>query len=100
MIISIIFIILVIVSSIIAKRRRAQRPTKIGIEGELSVSTQLTTLPADYTTINNVVLNLESLDKTKAGICPWCGGKLVKRTGLYESFYGCSNYPKCKFIQK
>lgn len=36
-------------------------------------------------------------------ICPWCGGELVLRTakkGTYagKNFYGCSNYPKCKFI--
>lgn len=40
--------------------------------------------------------------KTKSakitGICPKCGGKLVKRSGKYGSFYGCSNYPDCKFI--
>lgn len=33
----------------------------------------------------------------KQGICPKCGGQLVKRRGKYGSFYGCSNYPKCKF---
>lgn len=33
-------------------------------------------------------------------ICPRCGGKLVKRTGQYGEFYGCSNYPKCKFTKK
>ena len=36
------------------------------------------------------------------GICPRCGGKLVlrkaKNTG--NEFYGCSNYPKCKFTKK
>ena len=37
-------------------------------------------------------------------VCPWCGGKLVIRTahkGKYEgnSFYGCSNYPKCKYVR-
>lgn len=31
------------------------------------------------------------------GICPQCGGHLVLRQGKYGSFYGCSNYPKCKF---
>ena len=36
--------------------------------------------------------------------CPRCGGKLVLRTaqrGTYagNQFYGCSNYPKCKFIK-
>ena len=33
-------------------------------------------------------------------ICPECGGTLVKRKGKYGSFYGCSNYPKCKFTTK
>lgn len=31
------------------------------------------------------------------GTCPECGGKLIKRTGSYGNFYGCSNYPKCKY---
>ena len=33
----------------------------------------------------------------KSGICPKCGGHLVLRNGKYGTFYGCSNYPKCKF---
>ncbi len=33
-------------------------------------------------------------------ICPRCGGKLVLRNGNSGSFYGCSNYPKCKFTKK
>lgn len=33
----------------------------------------------------------------KEGICPRCGGNLVKRRGKFGSFYGCSNYPKCTF---
>lgn len=37
-------------------------------------------------------------------ICPWCGGKLVLRTARQgshagEQFYGCSNYPKCRYIK-
>ena len=31
------------------------------------------------------------------GVCPQCGGQLILRHGRYGSFYGCSNYPKCKF---
>ena len=31
------------------------------------------------------------------GICPHCGGHLVLRNGKYGQFYGCSNYPQCKF---
>lgn len=34
------------------------------------------------------------------GICPRCGGKLVLRNGKYGEFWGCSNYPKCRFIKK
>ena len=33
-------------------------------------------------------------------ICPSCGGKLVKRDGKYGEFFGCSNYPKCRFTKK
>ena len=35
--------------------------------------------------------------KISSGICPQCGGMLVRRNGKYGSFYGCSNYPRCKF---
>ena len=35
--------------------------------------------------------------KIESGICPKCGGTLVQRNGRYGSFYGCSNYPNCKF---
>ena len=31
--------------------------------------------------------------------CPKCGAKLVERKGPYSTFYGCSNYPKCKFTR-
>ena len=35
------------------------------------------------------------------GICPRCGGKLVERVNSQgQIFYGCSNYPKCKFTKK
>ena len=33
-------------------------------------------------------------------ICPRCGAKLVVRNCDYGEFYGCSNYPKCKFKKK
>ena len=32
-------------------------------------------------------------------ICPSCGGKLIKREGKYGEFFGCSNYPKCRFTK-
>lgn len=35
--------------------------------------------------------------KKKLLICPRCDGDLVVRKGQYGKFYGCSNYPKCRF---
>lgn len=32
--------------------------------------------------------------------CPRCGGSLVPHTGQYGNFYGCSNYPRCKYTTK
>ena len=31
------------------------------------------------------------------GICPNCGGKLVERYSRFGGFWGCSNYPHCRF---
>jgi restriction system protein len=31
--------------------------------------------------------------------CPVCGGKLVERKGRRGRFYGCSNYPKCRYTR-
>lgn len=33
----------------------------------------------------------------RSGICPKCGCELKLRNGKYGKFYGCSNYPKCRF---
>jgi DNA topoisomerase-1 len=32
--------------------------------------------------------------------CPKCDGILVLRKSIYGSFYGCSNFPKCKHVEK
>ncbi len=32
-----------------------------------------------------------------SGRCPRCGGWLIIRSGKYGQFYGCSNYPQCKY---
>ena len=36
--------------------------------------------------------------KAQSGLCPKCGGTLVLRNGKHGTFYGCSNYPKCRYI--
>ena len=41
----------------------------------------------------------EKEDALREGKCPRCGGKLKLRNGKYGAFYGCSNYPRCRFTQ-
>jgi len=56
----------------------------------------------------NMKLHNENVHKTvfkkeeslSSGRCPRCGGKLVLRDGKYGKFYGCSNYPRCRFTQQ
>ncbi len=38
--------------------------------------------------------------KVRAHICPECGGQLIKRTGKSGEFYGCRNFPQCKYKAK
>lgn len=40
---------------------------------------------------------IKKKSKVADGICPRCGGKLVERNGKYGKFWGCSNYPSCKY---
>jgi predicted RNA-binding Zn-ribbon protein involved in translation (DUF1610 family) len=32
--------------------------------------------------------------------CPRCGSKLVLRDGKYGKFYGCNNYPNCRYTHQ
>ena len=36
-------------------------------------------------------------EAAEQGKCPQCGGQLVLRNGRNGEFYGCSNYPNCKY---
>ena len=52
----------------------------------------------DRTHVSNVYAAKYKTDsKIASGICPQCGGTLVLRHGKYGNFYGCSNYPRCRF---
>ena len=52
----------------------------------------------DRSHVNNIyAAKAEEYNKVALGICPKCGGSLVMRSGKYGTFYGCSNYPRCKF---
>ena len=48
--------------------------------------------------INNIYQRkYETKEKINSLICPKCNGSLVIRNGSYGKFYGCSNYPNCRF---
>jgi DNA topoisomerase-1 len=36
-------------------------------------------------------------DPKVVGECPQCGKDLLKRSGRFGEFIGCSGFPKCKF---
>lgn len=48
--------------------------------------------------------HIENIRKKKEdvenGVCPRCGDRLVLRRGKYGDFFGCENYPKCKFKKR
>ena len=45
--------------------------------------------------------NMEKIPPKEVGRnCPKCGAPLVIRKGRYGEFVGCSNYPKCDYIEK
>lgn len=50
--------------------------------------------------ITNVAISkLQSEMKIESGHCPRCGAPLLLKNGRYGKFYGCSNYPKCRFTK-
>lgn len=48
----------------------------------------------------NVIAYKDSLEEgKKQKICPYCKGELVLRNGKNGKFYGCKNYPKCRYTR-
>jgi len=41
----------------------------------------------------------ENIKKENEEICPKCGHKLIIRTGKRGDFWGCTNFPKCRFTK-
>ena len=51
--------------------------------------------------INQVRERIAQWDQeVSSGQCPRCDGYLVLREGKYGSFFGCSNYPRCRYTKK
>jgi len=56
--------------------------------------------------LNDCIMNqkcYEELGKLMTGIkveqCPKCGSEMKKRSGRFGEFWGCSNYPACRFTR-
>ncbi len=45
-------------------------------------------------------MSAEQLWAVLESSCPECGGMLVKRKGRYGEFWGCGNYPECRYTKK
>ena len=50
--------------------------------------------------INRNNYEIRSQEAVEDGRCPKCGGHLVLRNGTHGAFYGCSNYPHCKYTHQ
>ena len=53
---------------------------------------------------NSDITDGDTTVESENDICPWCGNKLVLRTATKgknagNKFYGCSTFPKCRFIR-
>lgn len=56
--------------------------------------------------LNDCIMNqkcYEEMGKLQANqkleLCPRCGGELRKRNGKFGEFFGCSNYPACRYTR-
>ena len=49
---------------------------------------------------NVKAITAEKEEVKRQNLCPYCKTALVLRKGKYGDFYGCSNYPKCKYTGK
>lgn len=56
--------------------------------------------------LNDCLMNQQCFERLaglaadgKAETCPRCGGELVKRKGRFGAFFGCSNYPGCRYTK-
>lgn len=82
----------------------SQPGTESIVEGADTVVTNTITTTEEKTIIENIEsITIDSTEKQVLK-CPKCNGDLILRTATRganagKQFYGCSNYPKCKYIQ-
>lgn len=51
-------------------------------------------------TVERGAINPKSAWQGVKDVCENCGAPLVKKRGRYGDFYGCSNYPKCRYTKQ
>jgi len=77
---------------------------------EPETATQSADVSANFVLVNEVCPPINAIEAKPTETiqqpykCPWCNGNLVLRTATRgantgNQFYGCSNYPKCKYIK-
>jgi len=54
----------------------------------------------EYIRLSENKNDIAPIKKEEPKKCPQCGGNLIERSGKFGKFFGCSNYPKCKFTKK
>lgn len=73
---------------------------------DLATYFQISTVGA-HRALNDCMMNQKCYEEmakiqknVKIQVCPKCGGEMKSRSGKYGQFYGCSNYPACKFTRR
>lgn len=82
----------------------SQAQTEMVIEHPEAIIIDTTNVAEEKTNIENIESTITDKIAQQTLQCPKCNGHLVLRTArrgtnVGKQFYGCSNYPKCKYIQ-
>ena len=74
---------------------------KIGSSEEEAIYQKIKAIESTEIPISEHISNIRAMkEKIDRNICPRCNGALTLRNGKHGNFYGCSNYPDCKFTKK
>lgn len=90
----------VVIPLVNLKTRLNAGESVLDADGMKKIFDKLVRARSDISDEEHVANLLQRQQDIHNGICPVCGGKLVLRHGKYGDFYGCSNYPRCKFKTK
>lgn len=77
------------------KENKTQQKAEI-IGEESTQNAETNEASAEKTEKNNLT---ETIDNRNEPLCPRCNAKLVRRNSKYGAFWGCSNYPRCRYTE-